>query len=233
MANRRRYKNEDPGPNPDPENYMLVETKEGRYYRRKRGRVKRAVLNATLQQSSDSIKVCSPVASKMAAALRKDLRGLDTGRMIARFTALLRKALHKNGKPDYSFFVDYDFQPDHPIDGLLRVPYRCQEKKGNIELQIQLIPEAVKKHNPLVSEYYFDLVLLYGDPSANDGLRVETITSPNYPYALSKETTCKLSITLPQREQPWMLMLKVSSLEGKELACHPKHYGMKVVKVGN
>ena len=168
----------------------------------------------------------------MAAALRKDLRGLNTGRMIAHFTALLKKALHKNGKLDFSFFADYDFQADHPFDNLLRVPYRCQEKNGNIELQIKLIPEAVKQNSPLVSEYYFDLVLLYGDPSKDGGLRVETDTSPNYSYALSKEKTCKLSVTLPGRDQPWMVMLKVSAMEGNELAHHPRHYGMKVVKIG-
>jgi hypothetical protein len=233
MAKRKRYKKNDPGPNPDPERYILVHTKEGSYYRLKRGLNKPALLNAAYQQSADSTRICSPAASRIAAALRKDLCGLNTGRMIAHFTGLLKKALHKNGKLDFSFFVGYDFQADHPFDNLLRVPYRCQEKDGNIELQIRLIRKAVKKHSPLVSQYYFDLVLLCGDPTKDDGLRVETDTSLNYSYDLSKEETCKLSITLPEREQPWMVMLKVSSMEGNELAHHPRHYGMKVVKHGH
>src|SRR4030095_3741531 len=169
MAKRKRNKKKDPGPNPDPKRYILVHTKEGSYHRLKRGLNKPALLNAAYQQSADSTKICSPAASRMAAALRKDLRGLNTGRMTVHFAGLLRKALHKNGKLDFSFFADYDFQADHPFDNLLRVPYRCQEKDVNIELQIRLIPEAVKRHSPLVSEYYFDLVLLYGDPTKDDG----------------------------------------------------------------
>jgi hypothetical protein len=230
MRKRKRYKKRDPGPNPDPERYILVETKEGSYWRLKRGLNKPAVLNATLQQNADSMEVCSPIARRMVAILRKDLDGLNTGRMIARFTTLLKKAYHEKGIPDFSFFGDYDFQEVHPLEALLQVQYRCREKEGVVQVHIPIQRGGVKKHNQLVTEYYFDLVLLYGDPTKEDGLRVDSITSQPYSYALTEKSTCELSLPLPEKEQPWMLMLKVSSQEGNELAHHPRHYGMKVVE---
>ena len=127
--------------------------------------------------------------------LRKDLRGLDTGRLIARFTGLLRKAVHKKGVTDFSFFADYEFQADHPLEALLQVAYRCKEIEGIVQLQIPIMPGGVKKHSPLVTEYYFDLVLLYGDPTKDDGLRVESVT--NYSYTINEESTCTL--TLPTK----------------------------------
>src|SRR4051812_3276379 len=97
MSKRKRYKKHTARENPDPERYILVVTKEGSFFRLKRGLNKPAVLNAAYQQSSNSTKLCSPAAKRMAITLRQHLRGLDTGRLIARFTGLLRKAFHKKG----------------------------------------------------------------------------------------------------------------------------------------
>jgi hypothetical protein len=232
MAKRKRYKRADPGPNPDPERYILVHTKEGSYWRLKRGLNKPALLNATLQQNVDSLKVCGPAAKRMAMMLKEDLHGLDMGRLIARFGGLLRKALNEKGIVDFSFFGDYDFQPDHSLDALLQVPFQCRKKGRSVELVIPIQNGGVKRHNRLVSKYYFDLVLLHGDPTKENGLRVDSHTSVNYCYEPDENDTCTLSVDLPEREGPWMAMLKVSSLEGNELAHHPRHYGMKVVAIG-
>jgi hypothetical protein len=233
MANRKRYKNRTARENPDPERYILVVTKEGSYFRLKRGLNKPAVLNAAYQQSSDSTTVCGPAAKRMAMILRKHLQGLDTGRLIARFTGLLRKAFHKNGTVDFSFFDDYDFQRDHPLDDLLKASYKCHEKDSVVQVEIPIQRGGVKRHSSLVTDYYFDLVLLYGDATKDDGLQVDSITSQLYSHALTKKSTCILSLPLPENEQPWMAMLKISSHEGNELAHHPRHYGMKVVAHGH
>ena len=233
MAKRKRHNKRPPGPNPDPERYILVVTKEGSHFRRKRGTVKPALLNSSLQQMADGTTVCSPVAKHMAVMLKQHLRGLETGRLIGRFTALLKKAFHEKGTPDFSSFRDYDFQPDHPLDDLLLVHYTCRAKDGVVEVHIPIEKEGVKKHNQLVSNYYFDLILLHGDAITDDGLKVKCETSPLYSYSTIEESTCTLSVRLPETEEPWMAMLKVSSLEGDELAHHPRHYGMKVVAHSN
>jgi len=228
MANHKGFRELGPGDNPDPKRYILVKTKEGSHFRQKRGLVTPAVLNDTLQKSADSIKVCSPAAKRIAAVLWQHLRGLETGRSIARISGLLRKALRMNGKLDFSLFGDFEFQPYRPLDALLKAPYECQEKDGRIEVEIPIHKAGVKRLNPLVTGYYFDLVLLYGDPTKDGGLKVDNVTSSLYLYE-SNGGPCILSITLPQTGEPWMVMLKISSLEGNELAVHPRHYGMRVV----
>jgi len=169
MAKRKRYKQDDPGPNPDPKRYILVRTKEGSYWRLKRGLNKPAVLNSSLQQSADCTKVCSPAAKRITRVLWQNMRGLNTGRLIARSAALLKQAFQEKGIADFSFFDDFDFQPEHPLNGLLKAPYKCSEKDSIVQLQIPIEERSVKKHNPLVTEYYFDLVLLYGDATTLDG----------------------------------------------------------------
>jgi hypothetical protein len=63
-------------------------------------------------------------------------------------------------------------------------------------------------------------------------LRVDSVASPLYVIGAEGEDVCTLSVDLPQADVPWMVLLKVSCLEGNELAAHPRHYGMRVVKAG-
>jgi hypothetical protein len=41
---------------------------------------------------------------------------------------------------------------------------------------------------------------------------------------------CELSLHLPERNVSWMVLLKVSCLEGIEMVHHPMRYAMNVVK---
>lgn len=232
MMKQQRYNRRDVGPNPDPECYILISTKEGCYYRLKRGLNKPANLNSAYLRSAESTKLCSPAAKRMVRALTVHLRGLQTGRLMARFTGALKKAYHRNGALDFSFFKDYDFQVEHPLETLLKVPYQCEVQKGMVQVQIPIDGYSVRRLSGLVSGYYFDLTLLWGDALKEEGLRVDSVTSPLYSFVLKEKSTCTLSLPLPDEVVPWMAMLKVSSLEGNELAHHPRHYGMKVVKVG-
>ena len=54
------------------------------------------------------------------------------------------------------------------------------------------------------------------------------------PYSFTDIATdhCKLVLPMPTKNEPWMLLLKVSCLEGNEMTAHAKHYGMRVVEVG-
>lgn len=228
---RRRTKT-DPGPNPDPQRYILVTTREGSFYRQKRGQVRPVSLNAGLQRSADCMKVCNPAAKRLVAALRAHLEGLQTGRIIARASGMLRRALYQKGIADYSYFAHYDLQDDYPLEGLLQAPYEVKVGKGSIEVSVTIDRYTVKRHNSLVSHYYFDAVLVWGDPTKEKGLRVDSTTSPLYPIGEGRKSSCSLLLELPKKEAPWMVLLKVSCLEGNELAVHPRHYGMRVVAVG-
>ena len=230
---RRRYKPATPPPpQADGQGYVLVETKEGSYWRRKRGTVKKAELNKVFQKNAEATTLASPAARRVQEKLEEFLKGLSTGRFIANVSAKLKQSYTKTGALNFSLLDGYELQPDHPLTELLRGNYSATEKNEEVMIRIRIDKNTVRRHNKLVTDYYFEAILLYGDPARKNGLRVESETSPLYPAICESETECILRIVLPAKKTPWMVLLKLSCLEGNEPAGHPRHYGMRVVKVG-
>lgn len=120
-------------------------------------------------------------------------------------------------------------QRDYPLDGLLQCNYRVTTTENTVRIEIPVGSSSMKAQNKLVSDYYFEAVLLYGDVGKEKGLDTMSTESKLYRYRDEEENVCLLSLPLPEGD--WCLFLKVSSLEGKELAVHAKHYRMKVVAV--
>lgn len=216
------------GRNPDPERFELVRCKEGDYYRRKRAP---GPMNEGMQRSAEQTRVCSPAARRLVGRLRPWLEGLSTGRVTVGFAGRLKKPLNRAGRMDYRFFEDYDLQDPYPLAGLLDAPYRVEVREGSVEIGLDITRHTLKLKNTLVSHYFLEAVLVWGDPGVEGGLRVDSATSPLYPAGAGTGERCRLSLELPEGGAPWMVLLKVSSLEGHELAVHPRHYGMRVVKV--
>ena len=227
----RRYRTAAPPP-ADGHGYVLVHTKEGPYWRKKRGSVKKAELNEAFQKNAEATALASPAAKRIRGKLKEFFKGLDTGRFIANISAKLKKTYITTGAWNFSLLEGYDLQPDHPLTELFRGNYYIIEKKGEVTIHIPIGKETVKRHNSLVTDYYFDLIILYGDPSKKNDLRIESETSKLYPTHRELKTECNLSLSLPAKKTPWMILLKLSCLEGNAPASHPRHYGMKVVQVG-
>ena len=233
MKKHKKNRQRDIGPNPDPKKYVLVRTKEGNYYRQIRGSIKPALLNDACRKSAESTKICSPAARRVVMALKDGLRGLQTGRLTVHINSALKKAYHQKGALDFSFLEGFDFQEDHPLEALLKTSYTCIVNNRKIKVQLPIDNYSVKKHNQIVSGYYFDLILLWGDATIEEGLHVEQVTSALYAFGTKKESVCTLHLDLPESAEPWLILLKLSCLEGDEIAHHPRHYGMKVLKQGN
>jgi hypothetical protein len=104
-------------------------------------------------------------------------------------------------------------------------------KKESVYVSILIYPQTVKRYSKLLSGHYFEAILLYGHAGKEKGLSLETATFRLYDF--KKNGKCLLVLGLPLEKVPWMLLIKVSCLEGNELAVHPKHYGMKVIATGN
>lgn len=217
---------------PDPQHFLLIHTKEGSHYRRRRGTVKPAPLNASCQLRSDALSLSSPAARRLRGCLQDVFRGLEVGRANARLSRGLQQSFLTKGRFDFSGLAGYDFQKQHPMDILLLAPYSVKTEAGKIVVRIPVNQRSVKQKSALASDYYFELVLVWGDVSIDEGLRLATVCSPLYAFGASVERCCELQLLLPEEEVPWMVLLKISCLEGNELAIHPRHYGMKVVMVG-
>jgi hypothetical protein len=215
---------------PDPDRYILVVTREGRYWRKKRGSIKKAEPNVGFRRSADLMKISAPAASRIVTKLRYYTEGLDTGRLSARISSALRKKLGATGSAGISCLKGMELQPYHPIHHLLQTGYVVNEKNGMLEVSIRLSRYTIKKNSGIVSHYFFELVLLYGDCMEDNSLRTEEVSSGVYP--IEQHTgVCTMEMVLPEKE--WIALLKVSCIEGKEMAVHPKNYGMKVIAAGS
>src|ERR1051326_2660887 len=98
---RRRYQLLSPPPG-DAENYVLVTTREGFYWRRRRGTIKKAELNEALKKYAKATNLTSPAAKRVRDKLGEFLRQLDTARFIANVSARLKKTYVKTGEWNFS-----------------------------------------------------------------------------------------------------------------------------------
>jgi len=219
-------------PCPDPELYILVETKEGSFWRRKRGTVKKASLNKTFSDNNQAFKTLMPAAARLVKKLDPYTRQLDMGRITARIAGKWLKPYIETGSISFAALNKMELQRDHPLEHLCNANYIITANEGFHRIYIDLVSGQVIAQNTLVTDYYFEAVLLYGDPTMDGGLVTEDRTSELYHFGAETTAGCALDIPCAPAGAPWLLFLKVSCLEENEMAAHYKNYAMKVVGVG-
>lgn len=217
-------------PCPEPGSYEWVNSSEGGYWRKKKQ--KGSSVNSSLSDNNAATKLLAPAIKRIRNMLEEYTRSLDPGRVQGRMSGLLGRLFRKTGKIDLAVLKGFDFQKEHTLDKLLLTQYQVHVYSNDVELVIPVTAWAVKKHNSLVTDFYFEGILLYGDAMQDGSLAVEYSVSAPYSFTNIITGCCKLKLPLPPNGIPWMLLLKVSCLEGNELAAHVKHYGMRVVEAG-
>lgn len=217
-------------PCPDPERYEWVNSSEGGYWRQKKP--KGSTVNSSFLDNNAATTFLAPAIKRIRNRLEEYTRSLDPGRLQGKMSGLLGGRFKKTGRMDLAALKGFEFQKEHVLEKLLLVPYRVHITDNYVELVIPVAPGSVKKHNNLVTDFYFEGILLYGDAMQAGSLATAYAVSAPYSFANTVTETCKLQLPLPANGIPWMLLLKVSCLEGNELAAHTKHYGMKVVEAG-
>src|SRR5688572_29759112 len=95
-------------------NFIWVETKEGGYFRRERGSVKEAKLNASLKKYQKALSEISPIAQRLKSWLKPYTYKMDTGRLQGKLTAALVKSFFETETFTFTFLKDYEFQKAHP-----------------------------------------------------------------------------------------------------------------------
>jgi hypothetical protein len=214
---------------PFTDEYIWVQTKESSFWRRKRGTVKPAELNEAFKNNVSLARQTGPAAKRIVSKLGPFIYNLETGRVTLHISNLLMKTMNSKGSIDFSLFKDFDIQERFPFP----VPYNLQVGKDELTVSIDIHEYTLEYKSSLITDYYFELILLHGDPMKERSLRTESVESRLYPFdPKGKKSTCTLTMELPTGKQPWMIFLKLSCLEGNEAAIHPRHYGMKVVAVG-
>jgi hypothetical protein len=223
------YKGGGRPPNPDPGNYVWIKTRDGGYFRRKRGTIKKAKPNRALRQSSDRMKQSAPATSRILKKLKPFMNGLDIGRLNVRISGLLRTSIKDTGRLSLAYLNGLNFQRNYPIGRLLQVDPWTEITAHEFILSLSITDYTIKRLNTLVTNYYFELILLYGDAGKANGLRIESEESAVYEVGKDYDLTLTLRLVLP--EQPWIALLKVNCIEGDEPAKLWRLYGMKVIGV--
>ena len=170
----------------------------------------------------------------------------------------LKKTYMESGKMTFELLKGLELQPRRKLGSLLSSPYWTSVVKDEIVVKITVAQEkTLHKENmgsvlnlkkSIFTDYYFELIMVWCPPTPRkggeenplrrfDNLKVDSEESKLYKRRDPKgpvkdDELCVLKIDVPKTKLPWMALLKVSCLEGNELAHNPRHYAMKVVAVG-
>ncbi|MBL7729663.1 MAG: hypothetical protein JNM88_00680 [Chitinophagaceae bacterium] len=138
-------------PCPDPGNYVLVRTKEGTFWRRKRGTVKNAPVNVVLRKNNKGYKVLMPAVSRMLTLLKPYTAELSMGRITARWTGKLLKPFNETGKICLPVLIGNDLQPEYPFDSICHLPMEVMTSKQLLNIRLKTAKTIIKCKNILVN----------------------------------------------------------------------------------
>ena len=212
----------------NPDHYTWVETKEKNFWRKKRGSVKPAVLNDALRRSVEHTRLAAPAARRLIDILRPHMHGITTGRLNVRFVNGLRASLKEKGQMQLRYLKDVELQNDYHWEQMWRSHFQAYSDAYSVTLKIDLYPGCIKIPCRHVSDFYFDAILVSTNLQPEERIFTDMVTSQLYPVKDTPSTTCTLQLDLPHNKD-WMLVLKLSTLEGNALSAHTKYYRMKVI----
>jgi hypothetical protein len=220
---------EELGPNPNPEIWMDVHSKDGWY--RKRRPKKKQKLNTVMQKHADALEVTMPAAKRLLEKLNPWMRGFEPGRIQAIIGQLFKETYLEHGRITFDNLKDLELQPEHTMKMLL-ISNPKTKVAEDISVSIMVSDMTIRLKGSAFTEYYFELITIWGDPMKERGLRIDHVESEHFPKKTEEAGYYTLRLDKPAVKQPWMALLKASCLEGIESAHHPRHYAMKVVAVG-
>lgn len=231
MPKKRKF-NRKPPPCPDPDKYALVRGKNGYFWRRNRGTVKPAVLNAVLKRSASLTGPSNRAAKQMMTLLAAFTQEMALGTSVTRVAGAFKKSYLQTGKMDFRFLEQLKFQENHPIYKFYTGYISAKVKESSIHLDIEVGDRFIKRHTRSATGYQLKAILLYGDPSKERGIKIETDESHTYLFGDVERATCKLSFVLPSRNRPWIVLLHIGCTMDKHGDAGPKYQALVVVKTG-
>jgi hypothetical protein len=225
---KRKFDSTKP-PCPDPDKFILVRGKYHYFWRRKRGTVKPAVLNEVLAKSAAITKKCNRAAIQLMSLLSVFTQQMQLGRATSRIAGAFKKAYLKTGRMDFSCMQRIEFQEDYPIHRLYRGDIKKQIIKGCLDLHIDVGSLHVIKQNAALVSYQLHAILLYGDPSKDRDIRIETDESRIYTFGEEEKMDCHLQLVLPPKKRPWMALLYIGCKLSLPFPAGSKYHAMMVL----
>ena len=229
-------------PCPDPALFVAVRGKDGNYFwRRRRGTVTPAVLNPVMADMAKYMKPSMAAAAELIQALEpftcsKAVDGTYSAysRNAQRFAALFSKSMIAVGKMGWSYFYNVDLNPNCRLNDLMKHDYEISLNNNMATLKILLSDNMVDKlRDKEATHFYFELILISGDPAKKNSLRSEHDISEDYPYKnhsyfdKGPKRYCELSVIVPEKK-PAIIILKAATRAGR-FTTGPNHEGLKVL----
>jgi hypothetical protein len=227
------------GPNPDISRYKDVRTRDG-WYRKRIGYGK---LNPVMEAYKDATNVTMPAAKRIMDKLEPWTRLLETARVQIAIGGKLKRTYMEKGKMTFENLNELELQPRRKLRDLLKPPCEVRVLKNEIVAKINVVQEKTGPEKnaydsifnlkkSIYTEFFFELIIVWGDPMKEGALRVDAAESKIYKRYAEYEEACILKADLPAKKVPWMGLIKVTCLEDGEMPRNPRHYGMKVMAVG-
>jgi hypothetical protein len=221
-------------PCPFPGQMVIVDTREGAFWRMK-PKVRAGVdgMNAAMKANMGMMSVLSPAAAKLVRELKYCLNGMKCGRITVSMKNCLHRSVKETGGLNYSYFAGFTFQPRYRLDRLLLMSPSFRVDGKYVVMKVD-IPEtgAVRKRSALITGYRLVMVMVVGNPIGEGEVDVFEVMSPLYESERAVEEGCVLRMVIPDGGEPWMVLLRIVSYEGRHVALSPRHAGMKLVGWG-
>ena len=103
--------------------------------------------------------------------------------------------------------------------------------KGCLELHVSVGNLHVKKLSVKATSYQLHAILLYGDPSKDRGIKIETDESRTYTFKEEGEVDCHLQLVLPKNRH-WVVLLYIGCKLSVPIPAGSKYHAMIVVTTG-
>ena len=111
-------------------------------------------------------------------------------------SGLLSKPFIETGLLNFSVLKGFEFQKEYTLDKLLLAQYKINTDSNFVELVIPVENGGIKKHNSLVTDFYFEGILLCGDALKEGSLTVQYALSAPYSFTNTIKEACKLKLPL-------------------------------------
>lgn len=232
MPKGKRYNKRDLPPNPDPESYILVQSADGKYhYRLKRGLNKPAFLNSSFLQNQQLTSLLSPAVKIITNTIRPFTHKMQTPTLHNNILTAVRKYHKQHGKFGYHLLKGLEAQPRYPLHKLLLSNIGIQVLDNTIVTSMLLDETSCPQPGPLLTEFCLEAILITGNPLRQEELPCYSQQSELFSYNNKPATTCQFSFQHPGNT-PWMLLLKMTTFEGKQFSTNPKYHALKVIETG-
>jgi hypothetical protein len=142
----------------------------------------------------------------------------------------IRRYYKQHNQPGYELCNGLEVQHQYPLDKLLFSPVNTEVRKHHIYTSFQLAEHSFPQAGPLLTDYYFEAILLSGDLMGEIQEQSQQSELFSFRQPVIKEVI--FEFPLPHN-QPWMLLLKAACFESNQRATNPKYYAMKVIATGD